>query len=252
MKFLLKLLTYKSLHYYYLYINIGTLLFPFLLSFDKKVAFFSKYKSWLPAILISSFLYLAWDIWFTKAGVWKFNIEYIQGGKFFDLPWEEYLFFVTVPYACLFIYECLVCYFPKYKTGFENSMIWVRVCTVVMLAVAFVALYFSSGKLYSLVTFLLFAISFTMFALVLKKTWWQLAFLSMLIALVPMALVNGLLTSLPILIYNNAENLNIRIHTLPLNHFTYGIPFEDFFYNMIYMSWMIALFEWRRNGLQSR
>jgi lycopene cyclase domain-containing protein len=58
--------------------------------------------------------------------------------------------------------------------------------------------------------------------------------LAWIIALIPMAYVNGILTSKPVLIYNNLENCNFRIGT---------IPFEDFFYNLLYMLWMIVLFE---------
>jgi lycopene cyclase domain-containing protein len=50
-----------------------------------------------------------------------------------------------------------------------------------------------------------------------------------------MAFVNGILTGNPVLIYDDAENLGIRIGT---------IPFEDFFYNLLYMTWMISLYEW--------
>lgn len=55
------------------------------------------------------------------------------------------------------------------------------------------------------------------------------------VALIPMAFVNGILTGNPVLIYDNAENLGIRIGTIPL---------EDFFYNLLYMTWMISLYEW--------
>jgi hypothetical protein len=37
-----------------------------------------------------------------------------------------------------------------------------------------------------------------------------------------------------LLIYNDAQNLGIRIGTIPL---------EDFFYNMVYMLWMITVYE---------
>ena len=49
-----------------------------------------------------------------------------------------------------------------------------------------------------------------------------------------MAVVNGLLTGLPVLIYNNLENLKIRVGT---------IPFEDFFYHLVYMLLMILIYE---------
>ncbi|NBO50640.1 MAG: lycopene cyclase domain-containing protein, partial [Chitinophagia bacterium] len=59
-------------------------------------------------------------------------------------------------------------------------------------------------------------------------------FLAWIIALIPMAYVNGVLTGKPVLIYNNAQNLGIRIGTIPM---------EDFFYNMVYMLWMILIYE---------
>jgi hypothetical protein len=61
-----------------------------------------------------------------------------------------------------------------------------------------------------------------------------------------MLVVNGLLTGLPILIYENAENLGIRIPALlPGMHL--GIPLEDFFYNLLYMMWMVWIYEARKN-----
>jgi hypothetical protein len=72
-------------------------------------------------------------------------------------------------------------------------------------------------------------------------------YVAWIISLIPMAIVNGLLTSLPVLIYNNSENLGIRIHTLPINNLQYGIPVEDFFYNLLYMLWMIWIYEARKN-----
>jgi hypothetical protein len=61
-----------------------------------------------------------------------------------------------------------------------------------------------------------------------------------------MFVVNGLLTGLPILIYENTENMGIRIPSL-LPGMQYGIPLEDFFYNLLYMMWMIWIFEARKN-----
>jgi lycopene cyclase domain-containing protein len=77
---------------------------------------------------------------------------------------------------------------------------------------------------------------FTMAALLLTRNTQHLShiILAWIIALLPMAYVNGILTSKPVLIYNDAQNLGIRIGTIPL---------EDFFYNMVYMLWMITIYE---------
>ena len=50
-------------------------------------------------------VYIYWDVLATERGDWAFNDSYILGIRFFGLPLEEILFFVTVPYAMIFLYE---------------------------------------------------------------------------------------------------------------------------------------------------
>jgi lycopene cyclase domain-containing protein len=93
------------------------------------------------------------------------------------------------------------------------------------------------SQLYTFITFGLILVTLIMVYKLEKNLFQKIGnhlLLAWIIALIPMAYVNGVLTSKPVLIYNDFENCNIRIGT---------IPFEDFFYNLLYMLWMIVLFE---------
>jgi lycopene cyclase domain-containing protein len=50
--------------------------------------------------------------------------------------------------------------------------------------------------------------------------------------------VNGILTAMPVLIYNDAENMGIRLYTIPL---------EDAFYGMLNVLQVVTVYEWLKN-----
>ena len=102
------------------------------------------------------------------------------------------------------------------------------------------------NKLYTAVTFSLLAFTILNQLLVTRGSYITHLYVAWLISVIPMFVVNGLLTGLPILIYENTENMGIRIPSL-LPGMQYGIPLEDFFYNLLYMMWMIWIFEARKN-----
>jgi len=88
--------------------------------------------------------------------------------------------------------------------------------------------------LYTTVTFTLLGMFLTLNLVTLKSWFLGRFFLTYLISLIPFAVVNGLLTSMPVLIYNDLENSGIRIGT---------IPFEDFFYSMLMLLMNITIYE---------
>ncbi len=219
-------------HFTYFLILACSLAGPLLLSFDKKVAFYKKWKYLFPAMVIPALLYIIWDIYFTSKGIWSFNENYITGIKLFNIPIEEILFFFVVPYCCVFIYECICTYFPGVKNKKGGDIIF-RALAIILLSAGF---YFSR-KHYTFWTFDFNAV-FIAFILLFRNYFRSFnagAFLiSYGITLIPFLVVNGFLTAIPVVLYNNSENMGWRIYT---------IPFEDVFYGMLLVMMNIVIYK---------
>ena len=215
----------------YLYLMLGTLLFPFLLSFDRKVHFSKRWRYLLPAILIPAAIFLVWDVIFTEKGIWHFSDDYTLGLDPLGLPLEEWMFFLFVPYACVFVYDVIKYYFPGLVYGTAGQ--WIA--GIIMLAgVIFIIL--NAGKVYTTVVFTILLITLLLqFFLPLAPQYLTRFFVAYLVCLVPFALVNGVLTSLPVVAYNDLENMGIRLFT---------IPFEDQFYFMTLLLMNVSIYEY--------
>ncbi|WP_207535476.1 lycopene cyclase domain-containing protein [Desertivirga arenae] len=218
-------------HYTYLLINFLTIFFPLILSFDKKVRFYTNWKYIFPGLLITGVVFLVWDYVFTLYDVWSFNNDYVVGIWFLDLPLEEILFFITVPFACLFIYECLNAYVkPDILGKVARDITWV------FLILSVVLLGFFFDRVYTLITFGLLALMciYVLFKGEQKAGRFYLAYF---VSLLPFYIVNGLLTSIPVVLYNNSENMGLRVGT---------IPFEDHFYSLAMLLMNMLFFEYFR------
>jgi lycopene cyclase domain-containing protein len=218
--------------YLYLLINIFAWFPPFLLSFDRKVAYFRRWKYLVPAIGIIAVLFIGWDIVFTWLEVWKFNPAYLTGIELINLPLEEWLFFITIPFASVFIYDCIKAYFPDWQFRTAGTGI-ARVLAVVVLLVGLL----NFSRLYTSVTFIL--LSGLLFFLGYKRAGYLgRFFISYLVILIPFFITNGLLTGSgtveEVVWYDNRENLGIRLITIPV---------EDVFYGMLLILGNVSLYE---------
>jgi lycopene cyclase domain-containing protein len=221
-----------NLHYTYFLVLAASLAGPLALSFDKKVGFYKKWKYLFPAMILPALLYIAWDIFFTSEGVWSFNEKYVTGVKIANLPIEEVLFFLLVPYCCVFIYECFRSYFPQMKNKREADW-FLKGLAAILLILAFIFRhrYYSSWTFFLTALFIILIYTRRNFF----KSFDAFSFLiSYAIILLPFMLVNGLLTKIPVVVYNNAENMGIRVFTIPL---------EDVFYGMLLTLLNISIYE---------
>lgn len=223
-----------ELRFTYLWINLFTILLPLLTSFEPRLAFYRKWKYFLPSLFFTAAVFLVWDYFKTAYGVWSFNTLYITGIKFFNLPVEEMLFFITVPYSCTFIYESLSWFLAGHHFKWPLNRL-----LLTLAAISIAASFFFLNKAYTFSV--LFGAGLILPFLVRTLTTQQLHLfvLTYLLSLVPMAVVNGLLTCLPVVIYDNTENLNLRIGTIPV---------EDFIYCMLLLGMNIGLYEWIRSS----
>ena len=223
--------------YLYLAVNLFAISFPLIRSFEPKIRYASKWFALFPALLLTGAFFLIWDHWFTVIGIWEFNPRYLLGFYIFQLPIEEWLFFITVPFACIFIYEVLIYFFPKdiFKPA-GKPFIFVMIPLLLLLA------FLNTDKMYTVVNFIVGAVALATHWLIFKDKYLGRFLFAYLVHLIPFILCNGVLTggvtSEPVVIYNNAENLGIRIWTVPI---------EDTVYSMTLLLMNVSFFEYFRN-----
>jgi lycopene cyclase domain-containing protein len=219
--------------YTYLFINLLSILVPLFFSFEKKrIAFYRSWPALFPAMIITGAFFIAWDHWLTVWGAWQFNPVYVMGIYWWGLPVEEWMFFFTIPYACLFTYESLN--FLLKGDPFRRS--W-RNISIVLVVILSLTAFLNAEKLYTGIKLSLTA------CMLVFAAWRNFPFMgrffrSYLVCLIPFLVVNGILTALPVVIYNDQENLGIRIFTIPV---------EDTMYMMLLLLMNTVLFEYFRS-----
>ncbi len=204
--------------YTYLIIDLFIIVPPLAMSFDRKVAFYKNWLALFPAILITGIVFIFWDIAFTKDLIWAFNEDYVIGVYFLELPLEEWLFFLVVPYSCVFILEVLKRYFT---ITFSKKWIGVSYLVLALLLIVIALIY--SDRLYTLVSFVFCAmvlLVLTIRSSTTNRGWFLVAYL---VGIVPFFIVNGILTALPVVSYNDAENMGIRLGSIPAEDAIYGM-----------------------------
>jgi lycopene cyclase domain-containing protein len=208
--------------YLYLLLDLFTFIIPFLFSFHPKIRFDKKWRSVIPAIIGSAIIFIAWDMFFTKAGVWGFNEKYLTGFFIYNLPIEEILFFFCIPYACLFTHHALTTLMEKDHLFPHHEII----SSVLIIISLVTGLYFRE-RMYTSVTFLLTGFFLAFHMLKMRPNYMGRFYFSYMILLVPFLLVNGALTGSfteePVVWYNNEENMGIRLGTIPVEDVFYGM-----------------------------
>ena len=221
----------------YFKLLLFTISFPLLASWDKRFKYASKFKYLFPSILITATFFIIWDIIFTKNGVWGFSEIHTSNIYIFYLPVEEWLFFIIIPFSCVFIYESVKYFFilDKYENISRNILMGIGIVLIV-------ASVLNLDRSYTFWNFL-FCGSFLIYSSYKKRGYHANFVVSYLFHLIPFLIVNGILTdgnfdfnfsTDPVVWYNNEENLFIRFITIPI---------EDFFYSMLLLLMNVTFYE---------
>jgi len=222
----------------YLWILVGIAAVPLVLSFDRRVHYVSRWPAVFAATAIVGTAYIGWDILKTAADVWGFNERYAGSLKILGLPLPEILFFAVVPFSCLFIFEVVKAYFKERSSKIPRWIWFVLAALLVVLSVIFHRQAYTLTVLLSVALFFILAAALQPDLLNSRQFW-----LAMLLTYVPFLIFNGLLTGIPIVVYNDAENWGIRVYTIPL---------EDFFYSLSLLGFNILVYLPLRRRLEAR
>jgi lycopene cyclase domain-containing protein len=205
----------------YLAINAGTIIVPLIFSFHPRIRFDKEFRFAFAAIGLAAIPFLVWDALFTARGVWGFNDRYVTGIGLAGLPMEEILFFICIPFACLFTYFCLTTFFTIRLPKLVTSGIIILLSTFLLLIAL---LHFD--RAYTAVTGISLALMLLYIHFRHKRIPLDAILVVWLVLLIPFLIVNGLLTGStlpePVVWYNDAENLGRRILTIPVEDTAYG------------------------------
>ncbi len=193
----------------------------FVASFDRRLRFDRHFGAFIKAAVLVAIPFIAWDVWFTAKGVWWFNTDYTLGIVIAGLPLEEWLFFICIPFSCVFTYYCLDKFYKmEWLSGFNNLIVFVTVivCSVVALL--------HYDKIYTLVTAIATILTLIYLHFIVRAKWISKASFVFSVLMLGFFPVNGVLTGFglesPIVNYNPNNFLGSRMITIPIEDAVYG------------------------------
>ena len=201
----------------YLLFNCIVLLGPVISQFNREIKHISQWRLKLRTNGIVAIPFIIWDVLVTGSH-WRFNEAYTLDFRLLGLPIAEWLFFITVPFGCLLVWETL----PHAKLSTQLRRLQ-HVRTVLYAALPIGIWVFSTGVQYTglvICCFGLVALADTLLKTDLigqPKTYLYLAIVAILILV-----FNGYLTARPVVLYGEAYQSGYRILTIPVEDFGYG------------------------------
>ena len=214
----------------YLLFNLAVFIPVLILSFTTDVKPHRHWRAFLGAFLLVCVPFILWDAWAVYAGHWDFNSIYVTSPRFIYLAVEEILFFITVPFAMMYVWGVV----RKHIVDREVATWWplALLSATAGIAAALLIWYWNNGYTRAAMFATLIAVIIVGCSrLVFTARFWsfQIILLGLFI------LANWFLTALPIIMYSSDAIIGIRILTIPI---------EDFFFNFALINLFLVTFNW--------
>lgn len=201
----------------YLLFNVVVIIGPLALAWWPRASFSAQYVPAFLACVIAAVPYIIWDALVAGAH-WDFNPAYTLGWRLFGLPIEEILFFITVPFACLYTWAMP---FRGNESLPNPALRFVYPLLFATLPIGGWA--YSLGKEYTGLMLISLAVAGLLDLLLetrlaLRPRFW--GFLGMVFAFT--FVFNGYLTGRPVVTYGEEYQVGFRLFTTPIEDFGYG------------------------------
>lgn len=215
--------------YEYLIFNLLIITGPLLVFFWKKKGIVKPAIGPLFfGVFLTAIIFIVWDQLVVNY-FWFFNSQYITGIFLLNLPIEEILFFITVPFSCLLLWV-------NYKRRFADRTLKYPLVYLWSVLAGASILFLVYGKIYSASVLFVFLIVVALDLILKTKLFYRKLFLIFifLITNILTFIFNLYLTARPIVIYSEALKTNFNI---------ISIPVEDFIFGMALIALNIILYE---------
>lgn len=204
-------------NYIFLSILILIVIAPAYYAITGKYDFRNKLRYGMPAIFITGFMFLLWDIRFTEVGIWSYDTDFTIGIFHKSLPIEQWLVYLVFPVTALLVYEIM-------KTRFRTldlNTVFTAVALLLVIVLAVFA-YLFRVRIYTFFSFLFTTIylAYTIFRKQFKPNLTYF-FLTYLIILIPYFILNWILTWNLAIEYHQEQVLNVWIGMIPIENFVY-------------------------------
>ena len=222
---------------FYLYLNLAIIAFPLAFSFERRIKFYRRIKPLVVALVLVGIFFVGWDAFATYRGHWSFNSAYVNETKFLGLPLEEILFFVTVPYSCLFVFVSIIHFLDDEKLFHPRK--WVPTVIGAIITLSAFGFYNKEYTLLAILSvgFTILFVSLVNFKLFFSTSYWVYTLLTLLLFLI----FNFILTSFPVVQYSTSAITGFRITTIPI---------EDFLFNFSMLTNYLTVYIWASKKLK--